>query len=1197
MLCRSLKSALFAAMFLTSVSMFGQGANGTITGTVTDQSGGSLPGATVTVTDVDRGVNRTLTTDAAGAYSAANLIPGNYKVRAEFKGFKTLERSNITIEVAQELKLDLTMQPGDQTQVVNVTETIPLIETSNAELGGTIQNQVINDLPLNGRNYQNLLSLRPGVTVYAGGGGWTQSTNGLRPHDNMYSVEGINSNDPWMAQSVMNAGMAAGDAGTILPIDAIDEFKTNQNPRAEYGWKPGAVVNVGLKSGTNAFHGTGYAYGRTDAWDANDFFSPKSPTELEQFGGSIGGPIKKDKLFFFANFESQNYNVGNSVLHKVPITAAGVGSAAQNLIGACLAAKGSATGLAPLSAQLAGLTTSCTPASNYPGLFPTNSGSDGLLINTSLSSVNKIYSGVTKIDFHLNDKNSISGMYFISPGNGTFVDNPTLEIAQPWLTVQSARSQVGSGNWVYTASPTLFNNLRVGYSHYFQVFQSNDATDNPANYMYNGSTYHINTGQTNPAYFGLPVFTFQGGYNFQLGLGWPKTVGPNGVYQFSDSVSILKGTHSIKIGAEYLINQSTNNVTANTKGPMRFSNLTAFFNGNMNRGLYTAGNLLRHLQDQAFAAYIQDDWRVTSRLTINAGLRYELTTVLKDNDNLLGNFVPGQGILQAGTSKLGSVFGGDHNNFAPRLGFAYDLAGNSKTVIRGAAGIYYSQLSFDSFMALGNLLGLRTVPTGVNIYTNGNATPFTNGGNINVGQITFTGAQLGSITQPGTVKYGYFNNSSNVPIYAAAPACGDGTVTVAATGQIPQPCSILGVSQNLRTPYVATWNLGIQRAITNNLSIEATYVGNHATKLLSLNDLNAPAVGAGWGSTSNPNSPISQCLASASSGYSNCNPSTSLENAARPFAQLYPYLANIYWLNNGNNSNYDGLQTALTQRTQHGVSYVIGYTWAHALAESPDNWSGLRLPVSGSQHSLYSSTQFDIRHRFTASVTYALPGIKSPAQMLKGWSLNSIVTVQTGTPWGVQDTTTDFSGTGEINATGSNGEQWNFYGNPNDFKTQKAFNNNQYQGIPYYSGTTNPACLAQAQKNGPAAVAALANLGCYANGSSFLIPPGFGTVAYSGNNLFRGPNYVNVDFSITKEWNIKEKVRAQFRAEAFNVFNHVNISNPQGGPGGDNTFTDPSATAGTGFGFRNETPDITSSNPVLGSGGPRAMQLGLKLIF
>src|SRR5258708_7098029 len=177
---------------------------------------------------------------------------------------------------------------------VTVTGEIAALNTTNAELGGSLTNETINDLPLNGRNFENLLDLRPGVVKYPGNSGWAQSTNGLRPHDNFFMVDGINSNDPWMAQSVMNAVMAAGDAGTMLPIDAIDEFKTNQNPRAEYGWKPGAVVNVGIKSGGNALHGTAYAYGRTDAWDANDYFAPKSPLSLEQYGGTIGWRILRD---------------------------------------------------------------------------------------------------------------------------------------------------------------------------------------------------------------------------------------------------------------------------------------------------------------------------------------------------------------------------------------------------------------------------------------------------------------------------------------------------------------------------------------------------------------------------------------------------------------------------------------------------------------------------------------------------------------------------------------------------------------------------------------------------------------------------------------------------------------------------------------------------------------------------------------
>jgi hypothetical protein len=276
---------------------------------------------------------------------------------------------------------------------------------------------------------------------------------------------------------------------------------------------------------------------------------------------------------------------------------------------------------------------------------------------------------------------------------------------------------------------------------------------------------------------------------------------------------------------------------------------------------------------------------------------------------------------------------------------------------------------------------------------------------------------------------------------------------------------------------------------------------------------------------------------------------------------------------------------------------------------SPDNWSFLSPINSNNGRSIYGNSTFDIRHRFTYSFTYQIPGIKSPGQILQGWSVNSIVSLQSALPWGVNDTSTDFSGTGEINATGTNGEQWNFYGNPSDFKTTKNFINTNpvvdpktkevtYNGgIPYFEGTSNSACLAKAQAMGQLAVASLANLGCYAVGSSILIPPAFGSYGTMGPRIFRGLPYFNVDLSITKTWTWRERFKAQFRAEFFNVLNHPNISNPFGGPGGDNTYTDPSGDGGVLFGFRPETPDVTSSNTVLGSGGPRAIQLGLKIIF
>ena len=1222
--------SLGLAVLVGCSRLFAQGSAGRILGAVTDQTGGAVVGATVTIVDTQRNLSRTVMTDTAGDYSVPYLLPSMYTVRAVFQGFKTAERSGVTLEVNQDLRVDLTLQPGEQTEKVTVTGELPLVETTNAVVGGTIQNNVINDLPLNGRNFTNLLVLRPGTVKYAGGSGWTQSTNGLRPHDQNYQVDGINSNDPWMAQSVMNAVMAAGDAGTMLPIDAIDEFRTQQNPEAQYGWKPGGVINVGVKSGTNNIHGTAYAYGRSNTFDARSFFNPppvngvcafgplaacdQAALELEQFGASIGGPIKKDKLFYFANYEQQRYTNGNPAVHSTAITSGpGVTDPANGLIGACVKAGAS---LAPLSAQLAGLSTSCTPLGNFPGLFPAASGAPAgsATIVTQLNSTTTINSGIAKVDYHLNAKNNIYASYFISPGNGIFVDNPTLQVATPWLTNQYARSQVFSGSWTFTPSSNWVNEFRGGYSHYYQTFLSNDFTQNPANYTFNGATYNIFTGQTDigtassPAFGGLPQMRINA-YSMQFGLNWPKYVGPDGVLNLLDHVSYLRGKHSFMWGFEFLNNASTNTVTQYAKGQIQWRTLDDFFASNVQRGHFAAGNFAdwqRHLSDQGYAAFIQDSWRITPRITFNYGVRYELNTVMKDSNNLLGNFDPNLGLVQVG-KQISSPYNGDHNNFAPRLGVAWDIFGNGKTVLRASGDIMHEQFSFDTFNALGNLLGSRTVPTGATLaFTDATGAQVitTAGGNINIGSIAYTG---GAATLLGS---NWSANSPTRTLFFGGAACGDTTVTLS-NGVTPGPCEIEGIEPKLRNPYVTMWTLDLQRAITANLSLDVAYVGNHGTKLLGLTDLNQPAVGTGWGSASDPASPLAACIATP--GPTACAPGPE----PGPLASKFPYLSYVDWLSNLGKSNYNGLQVTLTQRNSRGLSFIAGYTYSHALDMSSDNWgAGFVSPINNSTvGNLYGNSVFDTTHNFTLSTTYQLPGRKGAAQMLEGWSLNSVVTLQSGMPWGVNDFTTDFSGTNEVGASSTEGEWWNFYGNPKDFQSTRALlnTNGGVGGIPYFPGscagdctslpaasaaTANATCNAKAAALGQAAIASLATLGCYANGSSVLIPPAYGTLGNSGRNNFRGFPFYEWDLSVTKEFRFHERLTAQFRAEAFNILNRVNFSNVFGGPGGDNTYTDPSATAGTlPFGFRPQTPDITSSNPTLGQGGPRALQLGLKLIF
>ena len=1246
-------------VLLLSLSTFSQGSAGRLVGAIIDSNGGVIAGATVTVLDVQRGTNRILISDESGSYNAPNLIPGSYKVRAEFRGFRATERQNIVLEVGQEIRVDLTLQPGEQTQTITVTESIPLVNTTNAELGGTIQNQTINDLPLNGRNFENLLELRPGVVIYPGGSGWTQSTNGMRAHDNVYMVDGINSSDPWMAQSVMNAVMASGDAGTLLPIDAIDEFKTEENPRAEYGWKPGAVVNVGIKSGTNNVHGTAFAFGRETALDSHNPFdpagAPKTPVELEQFGGSFGGPLKKDKFFYFGNFEAQRYSVGSTNLVTDPITA-GAGaslypglvvggvmlpaSTPAGLIGGCQFAAANG-GVSALSAQLTGLDTSCNKLSNYPGLFPAVDGTNGNKFSTGLTSTNKIYSGLGKVDYHISDKHSVSATYFISPGSGILNDAPAAQTNALWMTNQYARSQAFSGSWTWTPNSTWVNEARVGYSHYYQVFKSQDSNQDPANFNFKGTTYHLYTGQTNPLYFGFPGITIQG-FSGILGAGWPKTVGPDGVLQVLDHVSYLHGKHAFKFGGEILSNRSTSNVTANTKGPIRFGNaavgLQKFFNGVPNRAVTLTGDLVRHISAGGYAAFVQDDWRVTQRLTLNLGVRYEIDGVEKERDDLFANFDPSRGLVQVGGA-IPSPYHADHNNFGPRVGFAWDIFGNGKTVLRAGSGILYEQLSFDVFNGIGNAFGLRTNPTGAALYATSacptGVTPaaavcqIPSPGNIGVTNISFTGAALTSQTTPGAIAYDWINNGPSQSLYSFSPACGDGNVPLP-SGFKPPQCSALMVDPNLRTPYVTDYSVDIQRAITNNISLNVGYVGNHGTKLVGVVDINQPQLvggfSPGWGNPAVAGTPAALCLASAPA-YNACSPSNAAEQAARPFNGKFPYLKFIEKMGNIDSSNYNSLQATLTVRNYHGLTLNTGYTYSHALGYASDQGTGggLVLPINsyGNLHSqLYTSTNFDTRHRLTLTGTYAIPGKKGFGQILEGWSINATGRLFTGSPWGVSDVTTDFGGTGAALVSGSfgtEGGQWNFLnsqggpGNAKDFYALHNFANVTppvagsvagVPGVPYYSGNTNPTCVASAKAlDGGAptglAQASLTNLGCYALGNSILIPPAYGSYGSMPRNPFRDQGFRTMDASLSKAFKFKERLTAQFRAEVFNVLNHPNFVNPYGGPGGNAATLDPSGanTTSTGFGHVLATPDQAGSNPVLGSGGARSIQAGMKLIF
>jgi hypothetical protein len=1188
-------AALFA---FVAAPLWSQTNSGRILGSVTDQTGAALNGATIVITDLQRGVTRSLTTDAAGAYVAPNLLAGTYKVRAEAKGFKTVERVNILLEVARDAVVDFQLQPGEVRETVVVTEEVPLLDTTSATLGGTLSNVEINDLPLSGRNYENLLQLRPGVVRYPGGGFSTTSTNGLRAEDNAYVIEGLFNSEPYSGQGIINGAGIAGDSATILPIDSIQEFNLQENPRAEYGWKPGAIVNVGLKSGTNSLHGTAFAFGRDgNTFDARNYFncaaqpcafsqspSPKNPRTLEQFGASIGGAFVKDKAFFFGAYEGQRYDVGNQFggvtsPSMVSMPTAGnclfitTGDCAGSIPNAIADLQAGGVPISPASLQVAGCSLSGSTVSCNGKGFPTNNNPTINIVNGFPNQVG-VDNFVIKTDVHTNERNTISGMYFFGNNTGTVEDFPELQNA--WRSDIHTRAQVVGGSWVWAPTARVVNEFRAGYNRLYQPTLPGDLNV-PA------TSYGLNTGVSGPFTGGLPRIGF-GGYFFP-GLGgfkWPKFQGPDSITQFIDHISYTVGKHAYKFGGSVHRNSVSGGAFGNARGSITFlggntpdpanpvtllntTQLEDFFAGAPFKVSVLTGDPRRQSHSWSYAGFVQDDWRVSRTFTLNWGVRYEFNSVIKEDHNLLGNFDPNLGMVQVG-KQIGSAYQNDPWDFAPRLGFAWDLSGTGNTVLRGGGGLMYEFVNWQSFLAFNNSFGLPSVPTGAVIDAAGD----TAGGTITTGNLT--------------VFPGY--PWDNGPIYGNLSS-----TKLSCDPATSQPCAIMGVDHNLKTPRVWNWTFGMQHSFTPNLMLDLSYVGNHGDKLTGIRDINQPPAGSGW-----PAALISACIGS---NYNPgvCAPDNGAEQAARPFNTKFPYLSNIFMMGNVYLSNYNGLQATLTARNFHGLSMVAGYTWSHALDDVGANWDfgyGAGLPQDS--HNVgreYGNSDFDVRHRFTLSLTYDLPGVKGHWQALEGWELNSILTLQSSQYWGPIDLGTDVSGSGPlpVSPPANSPNRWDFFGDPSDFKSGPS-------PIPHYAGASNATCASKASSLdggvvGPA-TAALNLFGCYAKGNSIMIPPPLGTFGTMGRNLFPDSGFRNLDLSIAKNWHFGEHLRAQFRAEFFNIVNHPNFANPYGGQNGFG-LNDPSGPASFGCGCA--TPDIAAANPAVGSGGPRSVQLGLKLIF
>jgi hypothetical protein len=1186
---------VLAAAFLICFSLSAQVNTGRILGTVTDQTGGVIAGAMVTVTNPQTGVARNLIADDAGEYNAPNLTPGTYTVRVTASGFQAFERQNILLEVGKDARIDAQLTPGQISQTIEVSAAIPLLDTTSATVTGTINTESIVDIPLNGRNYQNLLQLRPGVTTKPGGGTLTTSTNGLRPEDNNYYVEGLDNDEPFTGQSIINSTLPVGDAATFVPIDAIQEVNVQTNSPAEFGKRPGAVINVGLKSGTNTIHGTAFAFGRSDKFDSAEYAypgpAPKSPAELEQWGGTVGGPIKKDKLFYFGAFERQTYNIAGNYPVVAPTSnpavtdpSQGIPAAVNDLNTQCnqkpsLSFCGpggtfTSNNINPLSAKL------------LP-LYGTN-GTNSSAQNYGFPNVVGIYNILGKIDYHLSDHHTLAGSYFF--GNGTALAE---SITAPGLTqpqfrdTAQLRAQFVTMSWTWTPNSTWVNDLRFGWNQHQRIDHVNDI-NTPL------SSYGINTGVTDPLLGGFP--TIQVGAFSQLGgdQNLPKDYGPSKDYDVVDHVSFLRGKHAFKFGLETLFIRPYLGNRTGGRGVFTFSGGDAFststtastpledflvgFPDSSNGGTVLNGNPLRHLRQEDYSGFFEDSWHLLPHVTLNYGLRYEYFTVMRDANNLIGNWDPTKGFEQVGVN-INSAYNGYHKDFSPRLGIAWDIGGKGKTVVRAGGGVYYVDLVaaalVDQTQIPGKASGLTAIPTAYSTGKDGSAAPLnplTSGG-IGTASLGFSGCAPGSCTSSN------LNWSLAGPIFPAGTfgsssgfSCGDG-ITKDASGKTHSPCNVTAIDKNIVPPRVVTWTFGIQRTLTNNFTLEVNYIGDHSNNLVGVQDINAI----------DPTNPLENVV-----GTKPCK--TTIHNECithRPYYNQFPYLQFINWLSNIDRSNFNALQTTLTARGYHGLGFVGAYTYSHAL----DDYStarGIHAPQDNLHPDLdYGNSDFDQRHHFSFTLNYALPGRKGFGQLLEGWVVNSAVLIQSGLPWNP-------TSRGDISKSGDKrSDRWDFFGNPSDFTGGK-------YPIPFFQpdpttgpnptnptlASSNPACVAAAASIGDSAN--LAKFGCFAKGNSVFIAPPTGTYGTAGRNIFRDDGFRDWDFSLFKNWTIKERLTAQFRVEVFNILNNAILATPSG----DDSVRTPAT-----FGSATQTPDTAGQNPLLGTGGARAIQLGLKLLF
>ena len=1059
-----LQILLFGA-FLGTLAV-AQSPNGTISGLILDPSGRAITGADVLIANDATGVQYPGTTNGEGIYAVPNLPPGPYRIQVSKVGFKTLIKPDVVVNVAGALAINFTLPVGAVSETVTVEGGAPLVNTQDASVSTVVDRRFVENMPLNGRSFQTLIMLTPGVTVtpttYASQGQF--SVNGQRPDANYFTVDGASANvgitsGNGLTQSAggsLPGFSVQGGTNSLVSVDAMQEFRVQTSSFApEFGRAPGGQVSIVTRSGTDKFHGTLFDYLRNDVLDSNDWFIgaqnpplPKAKDRQNDFGGVLGGPILKDKAFFFFSYEGLRLRQPRTGEILVPDT---------------------------ISREQAP-----APVQPYLNAFPVPNGADlagGLAaFGSSYSNPSTLDAYSIRIDDTISTKLSLFGRYNYSPSASTAREATSLSS----LATNSFATHTLTLGLLGSFSSSINNETRANYSNVRGVSSSRldgfaGATPLPNSLLLPSG---FTAGNSNLGLFILGAGTSTSGLGALLA---GKTAGnEQRQVNFIDNLSVVVGSHQLKFGVDY-------RWLSPIAGNPAYQQSIFFLGVTGGSGYAMSGEPLAATIDafqrdvtllsRNFSFYGQDAWKIGSRLTLTYGLRWDIDPALRGKTSSSDPFTvtnlhdpANMGLAPRGTPLYDTTFG----NIAPRLGLAYQLHEKQgwESVLRGGGGVFYD----------------------------------------------FTSGRLGDLTF-------YFPfTASKTLFFVPLPLTPDQAAPLAISQNLPATNALFVTDPHLALPRVYQWNFGAEQALGTNQSVSATYVGALGRKLLRVDS----------------------------------------------FSQPNPNFAGVVVTRNTATSDYHALQVKYQRKMSRGLQALASYTWSHSIDISSNDTVLASTPAVVADPAVdRGNSDFDIRHSFTAAVSYDIPfpaRAKIARAIFGDWSIDNFIAVRSSPPVDVNATTSVFSGTA--------------YTSRPDLVPGQAI---------YLFGTE---CASTFQALGGLATGQGCPGGKGFNPAAFSVPPS-GRQGNLGRNVLRGFGAWQNDFTIRRQVVLREKLRLQFRAEFFNIFNHPSFGPPT------NALSSPL------FGLSTQT--LASSlgggagsggmNPLYQIGGPRSIQLALKLSF